>query len=77
MNHPKTLNELYKIQLDNFERPIILLFLSDSLEESKKFEELLPNIEEDMEDIDLCLVVIKDTEEFSSVFHNFTIEEVP
>lgn len=53
------------------------MFLSDKLDQSKEFENNLPSIEEDLEDSEITLIIVKENEEFKELFVKYEVTEVP
>ena len=76
--NPKTIPEFENLFVEYFESPKVILFLSEKSDTSQKFEEALKEIEEDLDEAEVCLIKIKkEIKELLPIFERYNIEKVP
>lgn len=75
---PKTIPEFENLFVEYFESPKVILFLSEISETSKKFENALKEIAEDLDEAEVCLIKVKkENKDLLPIFEQYNIEKVP
>ena len=75
---PQNVLEYENLLVEYFEAPKVLVFLSESSEVSKNYEKALDDIQEDLEEIEVCLIkILKENKELEPLYEKYQIEKVP
>jgi len=74
----KSASDLKPFLMENFEQLKVLVFLSDSIESSRKYEEAIREFQSDFEEVEIKLLFIKDSVPgYQEIFADYGVDSVP
>ena len=74
----KSASDLKPFLIENFEQLKVLVFLSDSIESSRKYEEAIREFQSDFEEVEIKLLFIKDSVTgYQEIFADYGVDSVP